>query len=78
MRARGREGARLPTRPGRSQVVDFGEMGPVRCLKCKAYMNPFMRFIDGGKQFVCNLCGALCSCPLHASAAGAGEGIAAG
>lgn len=39
------------------QVVDFGEMGPVRCKKCKAYMNPFMRFIDGGKQFVCNICG---------------------
>lgn len=40
------------------QVVDFGEAGPVRCGKCKAYMNPFMRFIDSGKQFVCNLCGS--------------------
>ncbi|XP_006663994.3 protein transport protein Sec24-like CEF [Oryza brachyantha] len=39
------------------QLVDFGEMGPVRCSRCKAYINPFMRFIDQGKHFICNLCG---------------------
>ncbi|XP_062201899.1 protein transport protein SEC24 B-like [Phragmites australis] len=39
------------------QLVDFGEMGPIRCSRCKAYINPFMRFIDQGKQFICNLCG---------------------
>ncbi|KAJ4810599.1 Protein transport protein sec24 [Rhynchospora pubera] len=39
------------------QLVDFGEMGPVRCIRCKAYINPFMRFIDQGRRFVCNLCG---------------------
>jgi protein transport protein SEC24 len=41
------------------QVVDFGESGPVRCAAphCKAYINPFMRFIDQGSRFVCNLCG---------------------
>ena len=32
------------------------EGGPVRCDRCKAYMNPFMQFVDGGRQFVCNLC----------------------
>ncbi|KAJ0013418.1 hypothetical protein Pint_20562 [Pistacia integerrima] len=39
------------------QVVDFGESGPVRCSRCKAYINPFMRFIDQGRRFICNLCG---------------------
>ncbi|KAG0560568.1 hypothetical protein M758_10G185600 [Ceratodon purpureus] len=41
------------------QIVDFGESGPVRCLAphCKAYINPFMRFIDQGRRFICNLCG---------------------
>ncbi|PRQ36896.1 putative von Willebrand factor, type A, Zinc finger, Sec23/Sec24-type, sec23/Sec24, trunk [Rosa chinensis] len=39
------------------QIVDFGESGPVRCSRCKGYINPFMRFIDQGRQFICNLCG---------------------
>ncbi|KAB1218220.1 hypothetical protein CJ030_MR3G026100 [Morella rubra] len=39
------------------QVVDFGEMGPVRCSRCKAYINPFMKFIDQGRRFICNICG---------------------
>ncbi|KAL6576225.1 Protein transport protein Sec24C [Orobanche hederae] len=39
------------------QVVDFGENGPVRCSRCKGYINPFMRFIDQGRRFICNLCG---------------------
>ncbi|MCO5560069.1 hypothetical protein L7F22_013675 [Adiantum nelumboides] len=39
------------------QVVDFGENGPVRCIRCKAYINPFMRFIDQGRRFKCNFCG---------------------
>ncbi|OIV91281.1 hypothetical protein TanjilG_01812 [Lupinus angustifolius] len=38
-------------------VVDFGESGPVRCSRCKAYVNPFMKFIDQGRRFICNLCG---------------------
>lgn len=39
------------------QVVDFGEGGPVRCSRCKAYINPFMKFIDQGRRFICNFCG---------------------
>uniref|UniRef100_A0A1J3HXG5 Protein transport protein Sec24-like n=6 Tax=Noccaea caerulescens TaxID=107243 RepID=A0A1J3HXG5_NOCCA len=39
------------------QVVDFGEAGPVRCSRCKGYINPFMKFIDQGKKFICNFCG---------------------
>ncbi|KAI4369729.1 hypothetical protein MLD38_018143 [Melastoma candidum] len=39
------------------QIVDFGESGPVRCSRCKGYINPFMKFIDQGRRFICNLCG---------------------
>ncbi|KAF7064238.1 hypothetical protein CFC21_070608 [Triticum aestivum] len=39
------------------QLVDFEEMGPIRCSRCKAYINAFMRFVDQGKIFICNLCG---------------------
>ncbi|XP_042480943.1 protein transport protein Sec24-like At4g32640 [Macadamia integrifolia] len=39
------------------QVVDFGDSGPVRCSRCKGYINPFMKFIDQGRRFICNLCG---------------------
>ncbi|KAI3856673.1 hypothetical protein MKX03_026798 [Papaver bracteatum] len=39
------------------QVVDFGESGPVRCSRCKGYINPFFKFIDQGRRFICNLCG---------------------
>uniref|UniRef100_A0A2P2J682 Protein transport protein Sec24C n=1 Tax=Rhizophora mucronata TaxID=61149 RepID=A0A2P2J682_RHIMU len=39
------------------QVVDFGESGPVRCSRCKGYINPLMKFIDQGRRFICNFCG---------------------
>ncbi|KAF7491575.1 Protein transport protein Sec24D [Sarcoptes scabiei] len=28
----------------------------IRCNRCKAYMNPYNRFIDGGRRFQCSLC----------------------
>ncbi|KAH8888661.1 hypothetical protein GQ53DRAFT_749065 [Thozetella sp. PMI_491] len=37
-------------------VLDFGEVGPPRCHRCRAYINPFMMFRSGGNKFVCNLC----------------------
>uniref|UniRef100_A0A915ETP9 Protein transport protein Sec24C n=1 Tax=Ditylenchus dipsaci TaxID=166011 RepID=A0A915ETP9_9BILA len=37
-------------------VIDLGELGPVRCQRCKAYMCPFMEFIDGGRKFRCPFC----------------------
>lgn len=39
-------------------IVDFGELGPIRCIRCKAYMSPNMQFIDAGRRFQCLLCKA--------------------
>jgi protein transport protein SEC24 len=39
-------------------IVDFGEIGPIRCVRCKAYMSPHMQFIDAGRRFQCLLCKA--------------------
>jgi len=38
-------------------IVDLGLMGPVRCNRCKAYICPYMTFLDGGRKFQCNFCG---------------------
>ncbi|TKA69735.1 hypothetical protein B0A55_05279 [Friedmanniomyces simplex] len=38
-------------------VLDFGEIGPPRCRRCRAYINPFMVFSNGGNRMTCNLCG---------------------
>lgn len=37
-------------------LLDFGEVGPPRCRRCRAYINPFMIFRSGGNKFVCNMC----------------------
>jgi protein transport protein SEC24 len=37
-------------------VLNFGDTGPPRCRRCRAYINPFMMFRTGGNRFVCNLC----------------------
>lgn len=44
-------------------VTDFGPSGPVRCIRCKAYMSPFMQFIDGGRRFQCAFCKATSEVP---------------
>lgn len=44
-------------------IVDMGEMGPVRCVRCKAYMCPFMQFIDAGRRFQCIFCKATTEVP---------------
>ncbi|CAG8524509.1 10789_t:CDS:10 [Ambispora leptoticha] len=38
------------------QTVDFGENGPVRCRRCKSYINPWVIFLDGGQRYICNMC----------------------
>ena len=28
----------------------------MRCRECRAYVNPFVKFIDNGSRWVCNFC----------------------
>lgn len=37
----------------------------VRCNRCKSYMNPYNRFIDGGRRFQCCLCHHLNEIPQN-------------
>lgn len=37
-------------------LVNHGEAGPVRCNRCKAYICPFIQFIEGGRRFQCGFC----------------------
>lgn len=45
--------------------VNFGALGPVRCVRCKAYMGPYMQFIDAGRRFVCVFCRASTEVPTE-------------
>ncbi|XP_044284452.1 protein transport protein Sec24D [Varanus komodoensis] len=44
-------------------VVNHGETGPVRCNRCKAYMCPFMQFIEGGRKYQCGFCNCVNDVP---------------
>lgn len=46
-------------------VTDFGAAGPVRCIRCKAYMCSLMQFIDGGRRFQCVFCKATTEVPAE-------------
>lgn len=45
--------------------VDHGAEGPVRCRRCKAYINAGVTFVDGGRRFQCNLCRGISEVPEH-------------
>ncbi len=46
-------------------MVDVSDVGPVRCARCKAYMNPYMRWNNNGRNFTCNFCGLSNNTPDH-------------
>ncbi|KAG5831572.1 hypothetical protein ANANG_G00305130 [Anguilla anguilla] len=46
-------------------LVDHGESGPIRCNRCKAYMCPYMQFIEGGRRFQCGFCSCVTEVPAH-------------
>lgn len=55
-------------RPGEASVpvVNYSDKqfgGPLRCMKCNAYANPGFKFMNGGQEFQCNLCGHINKTP---------------
>jgi protein transport protein SEC24 len=38
------------------QLVNSGSEGPMRCRRCRAYINCHCRFVAGGNQYVCSIC----------------------
>ncbi|XP_036392862.1 protein transport protein Sec24C isoform X1 [Megalops cyprinoides] len=57
--------APLPPDEAPPCIVDHGEGGPIRCNRCKAYMCPYMQFIDGGRRFQCAFCSCVTEVPSH-------------
>ncbi|XP_061087636.1 protein transport protein Sec24C isoform X2 [Conger conger] len=57
--------ATLPPDEGLPDPVEHGEGGPVRCNRCKAYMCPYMQFIEGGRRFQCGFCSCVTEVPPH-------------
>ena len=49
-------------------LVDFGDDGPVRCTRCRAYVSPFAKWGDGGASWTCALCGGVNETPGFYSA----------
>ncbi|KAK1757271.1 hypothetical protein QBC47DRAFT_378807 [Echria macrotheca] len=56
-------------------VLDFGDVGPPRCHRCRAYINPFMMFRSGGNKFVCNLCNYANDTPVEYFCATSPQGV---
>ncbi|KAM9462483.1 protein transport protein Sec24C isoform 2-T2 [Clarias gariepinus] len=57
--------ATLPSDENPPYIVDHGESGPIRCNRCKAYMCPYMQFIEGGRRFQCSFCSCVTEVPPH-------------
>ncbi|XP_063748485.1 protein transport protein Sec24C isoform X2 [Eleginops maclovinus] len=57
--------ATLPPDEVPPYLVDHGEGGPIRCNRCKAYMCPYMQFIEGGRRFQCGFCSCVTEVPPH-------------
>ncbi|XP_069878605.1 protein transport protein Sec24D [Dipodomys merriami] len=55
--------ATIPSNETPLYLVNHGENGPVRCNRCKAYMCPFMQFIEGGRKYQCGFCNCINDVP---------------
>ena len=40
----------------RNPVVNFGSCNVIRCKRCRAYINPFVQWMDNGRRWKCNMC----------------------
>ncbi|KAG5179019.1 Sec23/Sec24 trunk domain-containing protein [Tribonema minus] len=48
---------------GGCEVVNFGSQGIVRCKRCRTYINPFVSWMNNGRQWRCNVCGMVNDVP---------------
>ncbi|KAL6036357.1 hypothetical protein STEG23_004438, partial [Scotinomys teguina] len=55
--------ADIPSNETPLYLVNHGESGPVRCNRCKAYMCPYMQFIEGGRRYQCGFCNCVNDVP---------------
>ncbi|KAJ7397440.1 SEC24 D, COPII coat complex component [Pitangus sulphuratus] len=55
--------ANVPPNETPLYLVNHGETGPIRCNRCKAYMCPFMQFIEGGRRYQCGFCNCVNDVP---------------
>lgn len=37
-------------------TIDYGDLGPFRCSRCRGYINPHWTWTQNGSNGVCNLC----------------------
>ena len=42
-------------------LINYGDKNIPRCPNhnCRAYLNPFVKFIEGGEKWICNFCGQI-------------------
>lgn len=57
--------ARIPIDEIPPPIVNAEPIGPVRCNRCKAYVCPYMQFIEGGRRFQCRFCGCNTEVPAE-------------
>ena len=54
------------------QAEQLGEVGPLRCLKCGAYVNPRFNYAEHNAAMVCNFCGQINKLDGHKYSAASG------
>ena len=57
VRAHVRPFAPLEVGDSPTPTIDFGDKGPPRCVRCAGFINPYAKFEQDGRAWVCNLCG---------------------
>ncbi len=53
----------MDTPDGGIPLVTLGAQGIVRCKRCRIYINPFVSWINNGRQWRCNACGMVNDVP---------------
>uniref|UniRef100_A0A8C1Q495 SEC24 homolog D, COPII coat complex component n=1 Tax=Cyprinus carpio TaxID=7962 RepID=A0A8C1Q495_CYPCA len=57
--------ANVPKNETPLYIVNHGEAGPIRCNRCKAYMCPYMQFMEGGRRYQCGFCSCINEVPVQ-------------